>query len=376
MSDDYEFEGLEEGLKVSSPPPVIPAGALEEIEEPVIELKVDPFAEIMERLRKEREWQPVYPLSLTREECLRLGWSRYRGTQDPKGKRYKEDSLKSFEVVEDPIEEFRGGRMREFWAAADGDRTCLVCHGRQEYDIVYRGIETNFFWRKTCQCLCETRRMYRRMLAFYGVPLSLRKVNIGDLSPSPKSCLSIGFQEKEIAFLRKHSSESFFFLGPPGSSKTTFSAALFNLAVWRSCSLHNGDKFWRVDGNHLFETEVAYATANDKESVQRDITPDEIRRARRKGGYGQNPGFPVLLLEEIDKRKMTEFSANILFRLIDAMVESEGQLFLTTNLTEKGFRRMFLDSDIEAVRVTGGAIIRRLFENEKINVRDYHGKEA
>jgi len=199
------------------------------------------------------------------------------------------------------------------------------------------------------------------------LPENLRDFNINTLAPSPKSRLSPPLQEQELAFLKAHIGESFFFLGPPGTSKSVFSAVLFRAALWRDCLYRRGGCLWRVDGNHLFETEVAYAMADDKSSVMRDITSDEIYSAKRRGYR------PVLLLEEIDKRKMTEFAANTLFRLVNAMDECNGQLILTTNLTEQGFRNLFLNSDIEQVRVDGGALLRRLLDNGKINVRDYHG---
>lgn len=156
------------------------------------------------------------------------------------------------------------------------------------------------------------------------LPPSLRDHSLNNLAPSGKSRLPPERQAEEIAFLRAHKDESCFFLGPPGTSKSTFAAALMRDAIFQDQVLGDGGGFyWRVGGNRLFEQEVAYATAGDKDSVATDITVSDIVSARRRGFT------PFLVLGEIDKRKMTEFSANVLFRLVNAMDEQQGQLIVT-----------------------------------------------
>jgi DNA replication protein DnaC len=318
---------------------------------------------LLEALRKAKEKRIVYPLTLTKEECLALGGQHSHGL----GGTYFSDSYEGgkYETAEDHGNELW---LKEGKAAFDAGKPCPICRGTGHYEVVCRGTETNFYFIMPTCCLCVIHRTMRQLLQ-EKLPENLRDFNINTLAPSPKSILPPSVQEREIAFLKKHVGESFFFLGPPGSSKSTYSAALFRASLWHDCLHRRGGYLWRVDGNHLFETEVAYATADNKSSVERDITPDEIYHAKRSGYR------PVLLLEEIDKRKMTEFAANILFRLVNAMDECNGQLILTTNLTEQGFRNLFLNSAIEQVRVDGGALLRRLLENEKINVRDYHKQE-
>lgn len=322
--------------------------------EEIDELKDDDWDKdpLEEAVRKAKEKRIVYPLTLTKEECLALGGQHSFGI----GGKYFWDSYKDgkYETAEDHGKELW---LKEGKAAFLAGKPCPVCRGKGHYDAVYRGIETNFYFSLYTPCPCVAHHTMRRLLN-EKLPENLRDFSINTLAPSPKSILPPSFQEREIAFLKEHLYESFFFLGPPGTSKSTYSAALFRASLWYDCNHGRGGYLWRVDGNHLFETEVAYATANDKDSVRRDITPDEIYYAKRKGYQ------PVLLLEEIDKRKMTEFAANILFRLVNAMDECNGQLILTTNLTMQGFRNMFLKSDIEQVRVSGEALLRRLTDPE------------
>jgi len=315
---------------------------------------------VMEAWKRMEASRPKYPLSLTKEECLKMG-----SQVACKGYRYFRDSFRDgeYELAEDPGKEAwdRDG-MKAFMEG----RPCPVCRGSYEKWVVYRGTKTNFFFRYTTKCKCAYLRWMRRMLD-RKLPPSLRHHNLNLLRPSPLSRLTVPFQEREIEFLKQHWYESFFFLGPPGSSKSTFAAALFRAALWWDCHHGMGGFLWRIDGNHLFESEVEYATADDKSSVTRDITVDDIYRARRRGFT------PVLVLEEIDKRRMTEFAANVLFRLVNAMDECHGQLIITTNLTRQGFKDLFMESDVEAVRVDGGALLRRIVDN--MNVRDYHQEE-
>jgi DNA replication protein DnaC len=365
MSD--EFDEFDEELEPGKPArlkPAIPQEALEdEGSEPGKAAGPGPAEEALEgffeELRRQAEaLKSRYPLSMTPEECLGL---EYRGPDDYRlASQYFNDSYRDGEytLYEDPGR----GRSGEVLEAFKAGRTCPVCRGDWFYKAVYRGTKTNFFFPLARTCMCS-RYKWMKEKVDSKLPPALRQHKLDLLKPSELSRLPLSRQAEEIGFMKAHRDESFFFLGPPGSSKSTFAAALFRAAIWRDALRGMGGFQWRVDGNHLFETEVAYAMADDKQSARRDVTVEDIVLASRKKFR------PVLLLEEIDKRKMTEFAANVLFRLANALDEAGGQLILTTNLSKQGFRDMFLKSDIDAVRVDGAAILRRVFE--KANVRDY-----
>jgi len=323
----------------------------------------------LERIAKRiRELRSRYPLKLTKDECMALKagdrdtWMFYRRESDQDGK---------YEVAEDPANALAPWDTEARRAVLEG-RPCPRCKDTKSVTLLCRGTVTNFYFLRTFGCECIGFRDFQKMLA-KRLPERLCKFSLSSLSWSDKSSLSRARQEKEIAFLRAHPDDSYFFLGKPGTSKTTYSAALYIHALWTAFrkpdptnSQYALKYLWRVDGNHLFDSEVAYAMADDKESVQRDVTVDQILWPRK------NDHRPVLVLEEIDKRKMTEFAANVLFRLVDAMDECGGQLIVTTNRTMQGFRDMFLKSDVEQVRVTGEALLRRLTDPDRINVRNYH----
>ena len=321
-----------------------------------------PEDRMMKAIAKIQEERKQYPLKLTLKECISL-----LHTDRPQYLRHMRNSKET---------ELCFIYDSELWTpevekAVLAGGTCPVCKGKGLSRGVVHGKDTNFWFFEEYRCYCVAAKEVKA-LADSKLPENLKDFDLRTLGESGKSSLLPSKQAAEIAFMRQHPDESYFFIGPPGTSKSTYSAALFKEALRRNHSgrstwLSVGDSAWRVDGNHLLKTEVEYATSNDKDSVRRDITIEEIFRARR-AGYK-----PVLLLEEIDKRKPTEFFANVRFYLVNAMDECGGQLLLTTNQTRKGFEDLFLKSDIEQVQVTGGALLRRLLRSpEKVNVRDYH----
>ena len=99
----------------------------------------------------------------------------------------------------------------------------------------------------------------------------------------------------------------------------------------------------------------------DKEAPEPDVTRRRIEVAVA------NRRNPILVLEEFDKVKMSEFKADAIFDVIDALYEAKGQLVLTTNLTMTEYEGLFHGDP--SLRVTGEALTRRI--RELCNVRDY-----
>ena len=336
------------------------AAILDDDDDRILDME-DPLDEF---LKKPIPPSVTYPLTLTMDECLKMQF-------DP-GRRkewdgHRNHTMQDHEAVAVAVGEGKKWNHEVMQGVLAGAQ-CPVCLDKGYRSEVRRGRKTNFYFLEGVRCWCKEARFFQA-LAEEKLPRILQNFTIPTLRPSPKSNLPIPVQEREIKFLKAHADESFFFLGPPGTSKSVYAAALFRRAMRRNREYLWEDRktacLWRVDGNHLFESEVAYATCDDKENFKRDITVEMIEGARRGGVR------PVLVLEEIDKRKMTEFAALTLFRLVNAMDECEGQLILTSNLTMQGFRDMFLKSDIDKVRVDGAALLRRLTDPDKINVRDY-----
>jgi len=320
-----------------------------------------------------------YPLKLSMEECLAIDVRTWPGRLYLEDTTYTELRFGGFDVVDDPrtpearkevyraIAEWRkAGKTHREWKESGACPLCPKC----DY-LVWKGTKTGFYFRSNSHCLvcpCWDRWAFFRAVE-KRLPPILRGLSLGSIMPSQLSNLSMKRQEQEIEFMRQHRLEGFLFLGPPGTSKSTFGAALFAHAIARDIVENRRRRYdgvehiWRIEGNRLLEQEQAWACAYDKSEVRRDVTPEDVVRAVRLGYT------PVLFLEEMDKRKLTQFGADIYFRLIDAVDQGCGQLIVTTNLDMKGLRRMLTQ---EEVRTTGEAILRRL---AKLNVRDYHGKE-
>jgi hypothetical protein len=192
-------------------------------EDDVPELKDNLYEDSLTRVSNRlQEIRSRYPLKLTREECLAMKYSDYDR------KVYYGDSKQDgkYEVVEDPQKGLWDSRTEE---AVTAGNPCPVCKGTQAHPIVYRGTTTNFYFLETYACRCVDLVRFQEMVD-RRLPKSLRRFTLENLSPSPHSKLPLDTQKKEIAFLRENPEGSYFFLGKPGTSKSTFAAALFRHA--------------------------------------------------------------------------------------------------------------------------------------------------
>lgn len=78
----------------------------------------------------------------------------------------------------------------------------------------------------------------------------------------------------------------------------------------------------------------------------------------------------MVLIEEIDKRKPTDFNTDLLGRVVNSLYENRGQLIVTSNLSRADLNDFYLKAKDKQVLVAGGALLRRLLSPE-VNVRDY-----
>jgi len=310
----------------------------------------------------------VYPLTMTKEECLDLWYPEGGGGFIKLGKKYYFDSIRDneYEKVDQPALLWN----KEVQAKVLAGQECPVCLGNEGViKTICRGTVTNFYFPLTQPCFCLRAKYFRQML-IDKLPPNLREFNFGTLAPSPKSKLSPARQKAEIAFIKEHKTENFLFLGPPGSSKSVFASTLFRSALAQlSAQKHGHRAAWRIDAQHYYNSEVEFASANweEKAGFVHDIELDDIFKAVRDGLR------PTVLIEEIDKRKPTEFNAGLLFSLVDALDQNNGQLIMTSNLTRQGLEDFFVKTKDKQVRESiGGPILRRITDPDKIRVRDFH----
>lgn len=256
--------------------------------------------------------------------------------------------------------EIKDGMMNNLYS-------CPLCFDDKHlFQICYKvldGKETVCCRRET-KCPCVGYRNLRRAVES-RIPRSLQGFSFNNLIPSPKSRLSPHQQEEEIAFLKSHPYDSYLFCGPPGTSKSVYATCLFRYAMAMRSSERLTNE-WYVDFGRFCDIETEYSTAQDKSDIQRIVTAEEIEKHTRKDRKA-----PVMVLEELDKHKISEFISGKLFSIIRTMDDCEGQMIVTSNRTLEGLTEVFSKSSFEQVRVTGEAIMRRIADPKRVHIRDY-----
>jgi DNA replication protein DnaC len=276
-------------------------------------------------------------------------------------------------------------QLEKKWTLAERDAVvrettlCPVCEDTQEYPEVF---EADSKWEGepllvvherivTCKCK-KWKHIWDE--AKVVIPPMYHYVNLHTLKPNTLSRLSLEQQQSELDTIRKYRNQSFLFFGPSGTGKTTFAMALLRHAYERKS---NEKHFWSSDsqGGASFREERWIWRGNfnsmlqeyndkNKESWERpadapDVTVKKIfaaHKARRR---------PVLVIEEVDKIEMNAHRVKFLFGILDAMLNNDGQIIMTTNLTQAGFLKFLQDADEAA----GDTIARRLIQAGV--VRDY-----
>src|ERR1035437_5085629 len=95
----------------------------------------------------------VYPLTLSRDECLSL----YKGSVywHGRGKEYFEDTGKDYELVEQVNAHLWNDEIEQS-VLSGGD--CPVCEGNRRRRFIRRGTKTNFYFLYTEDCFCVMRK--------------------------------------------------------------------------------------------------------------------------------------------------------------------------------------------------------------------------
>jgi hypothetical protein len=251
-----------------------------------------------------------------------------------------------------------------------GDEPCPACDGTGYVTVTKQlgdgGITRDF--SEKCRHVYKylVKRRYIEML----LPPRYQRVNLATIEPSEQSKMSVNRQANIIEHLKVNAASGYLFYGEPGTSKTTFAAALIRAALERNWettiySPNMGymfyENFWihYLNWDAYIQSLLDYQNHSDPED-DNPALPDLIRRSAKKGRKS------TIAIEEIDKSRLTEFKANKLFDLVCAVDETQSQLIITTNhTTVESFQRWLYKTDNPSINIAGEATWRRIEANCK-----------
>jgi DNA replication protein DnaC len=270
----------------------------------------------------------------------------------------------------------------EMLAAAVGTSPCPSCEENRKIPVIRYSDVTGMSEPSTYGCWC---RDYREIQAEFDklVAPRYRGYDFRTIKPSTECGLPLKQQAKEWSEIfatlqadrklkaadpKNFKPHNFVLSGKKGMGKTTTASMIAREAIWRD---YWNPKFefiritrwvWVVDAQELFDQQTMYSTTRLSENPAPEplVTPRRVELAASIGCT------PTLILEELDKGKLTESRASFLFTLINAFDKNNGQLIVTTNRTLDRFSAFFQESDIETVRTSGEPILRRLLQNDCI----------
>jgi DNA replication protein DnaC len=198
--------------------------------------------------------------------------------------------------------------------------------------------------------MCECRRKIVRKQRLACIPPKFSDVALETLEARPTVHAA---QAELVPFIKANPGRSYFFCGKFGTGKSMFMWALYRHAVMR-------------DTAGLVACTLSGLLAEYKSLMQAEIDRlDRRDRPRPKvlaGDLRQNHTRYSIFIDDIDKAKPTEYAAEQLFEVANAIYDFRHQVVVTTNLTVARLRQHFERADDRF----GGAIVRRLLDGAKI----------
>jgi DNA replication protein DnaC len=275
-------------------------------------------------------------------------------------------------TVESPYHPDNPISAKTYDAIMFGIEPCFLCKGTGKIPVVQTWIEggEDTGRRQTVNkpCPIEVKMKEKRDYLKRLLPSRYQQSNVLSLLPSSNSKMSRERQVRIIRFLRDNQNKGYFFYGAPGTGKTTYATALVRSALERTWNDHLEDRygfntyvdsFWihYINWDTYIQSLLDYQNHPDDADAP-TLSPNRIRKNKQLGRTS------CVVIEEIDKSRLTEFKANKLFELICAIDETEGQIVITTNHRSKeSFQAWLCKTDNQAINNTGEPVWRRIVDN-------------
>lgn len=234
-----------------------------------------------------------------------------------------------------------------------------------------RGVTTGAIRRHNrTACICVIRERFWNIFT-RNVGSRYQERSLAELKPSEKSRLSIESQQKFYDQLRAKPDDSYAFVGPVGTSKTAMVCALYRYQlstylgkVWKehysedACGTSGTDvrtgfvrmtdaselPIWRIEAKTLLLQHHDFAInrpVTNEAGEEMGGAPEPAVTTRRIKTFAHEHRKVHLFLEEIDKVELTKARRDILFEIVNAVYEEEGQLVINTNLTKEEFADVY-----------------------------------
>lgn len=211
---------------------------------------------------------------------------------------------------------------------------CAVCSDVGMVTVFVEGVS-----KGVKRCECRTRKIIQAGLKDvppeFGVPM------LGSLAPRPGLHRD---QRAVIEHMKQHPFESYLFCGENGTGKSHFAYALYVHALFAgrrsvACTLRELlDEFKRM--------EMREAGADGKAFMAR-VTPGQLQQDKERW---------TIVLDEFEKARVTEFTSEMLFALLDSAWKYGHQMIVTSN---KSIEEL-IDRWGRIDEVYGRSIVKRL----------------
>jgi len=273
----------------------------------------------------------------------------------------------------------------ELLAAALGNIPCPACADTRELKGINYGKDTGYYEpNQHISCWCRYPRAIQAEVDLL-VGKRYRGYDFRTIQPSgelkqPKLQQKQEWQEifqtleqdkqAKRTNPEKYQPHNFLFAGSAGTGKSTTASMIAREALRLDWDKPTGIEYaanparwvWVVDCQELFDQYTAWATSrfSEKPAPEPAVTVAKVEKAAARGCT------PTLILEELDKGKLTESRFTFLFQLVNAFDRNGGQLVITTNRTMDRFPALFAENESETVRTSGEPMIRRFLQNNCI----------